>query len=75
MTGATPSPPRSTTSAPAPPPPRGKLVGSGRYLTRDSLAAAGLTPGATVTHDPFTFTWPVELPANGNIHLFDVAIA
>jgi polygalacturonase len=36
----------------------GNLDGSGRYLTRDSLAAAGLTPGATVQHGAFSFTWP-----------------
>jgi hypothetical protein len=36
----------------------GDLDGEGRYLTRDSLASAGLTPGATVTHGAFTFTWP-----------------
>lgn len=36
----------------------GNLDGSGRYLTRDSLAAAGLTPGATITHGAYSFTWP-----------------
>ncbi|NNC12525.1 hypothetical protein HII28_11630 [Planctomonas sp. JC2975] len=36
----------------------GDLDGAGRYLTRDSLATSGLTPGATVKHGAFAFTWP-----------------
>lgn len=46
----------------------GNLDGSGRYLTRDSLAAAGLTPGATVKHGAFTFTWPkADVGSNDNV--------
>ncbi|WP_433170307.1 glycoside hydrolase family 28 protein [Actinoallomurus sp. CA-150999] len=36
----------------------GDIDGGGRYYTADSLAAAGLTPGATVTHGGLGFTWP-----------------
>lgn len=36
----------------------GNLDGGGRYLTRASLAAAGLEPGATLTHGTYAFTWP-----------------
>lgn len=46
----------------------GNLDGAGRYLTRDSLATAGLTPGATVKHGAFTFTWPAVDPgSNDNV--------
>jgi beta-galactosidase len=34
---------------------------AGRY-SRQALAAAGLTPGATVSHDGLSFSWP-EVPA------------
>jgi pectin methylesterase-like acyl-CoA thioesterase len=51
-----------TTAAP------GNLDGSGRYLTRDSLAAAGLSPGASVKHGAFTFTWPkADAGSNDNV--------
>ena len=36
----------------------GDYDGGGRYYTADSLAAAGLTPGATVTVNGHAFTWP-----------------
>ncbi|GAA5195752.1 pectinesterase family protein [Microbacterium jejuense] len=41
-----------TTAAP------GDLDGGGRYVTRESAAAAGLAPDATVTQGAYTFTWP-----------------
>lgn len=53
----------------------GNLDGSGDYLTRDSLAAAGLTPGATVTHGAFTFTWPKsDVGSNDNVATGDETI-
>jgi beta-galactosidase len=32
--------------------------GVGNSYSAEALAAAGLTPGATITHDGLTFTWP-----------------
>ncbi|WP_328461725.1 COG1470 family protein [Streptomyces sp. NBC_00448] len=39
-------------------PAAGDLDGGGRSLSAQTLTAAGLTPGAQVTHDGVTFTWP-----------------
>ena len=36
----------------------GSLDGGGYSLSAQSLAAAGLTPGAAFTHDGISFTWP-----------------
>jgi len=36
--------------------------GAGNSYSAQTLAAAGLAPGATVTHDGITFTWP-DVPA------------
>jgi hypothetical protein len=53
----------------------GNLDGSGRYLTRDSLTAAGLTPGATVTHGALTYTWPsAAVGSNDNVATGDETI-
>jgi beta-glucosidase-like glycosyl hydrolase len=40
----------------------GNLDGAGRSYSAQALAAKGLTPGATVTHDGLTFTWPNAQP-------------
>jgi beta-glucosidase len=40
----------------------GNLDGGGASYSAQTLAAAGLTPGATVTHDGLTFTWPDAQP-------------
>jgi beta-glucosidase len=39
-------------------PTEGNLDGGGRSLSAQALAAAGITPGGTVTHGGLTFTWP-----------------
>ncbi|WP_345542472.1 glycoside hydrolase family 28 protein [Microbacterium jejuense] len=53
----------------------GNLDGSGRYLTRDSLAAAGLTPGAAVTHGAFSFAWPGSaVGSNDNVATGDETV-
>lgn len=36
--------------------------GSGSSLSAQALASAGLSPGATITRDGFTFTWPDTTP-------------
>jgi hypothetical protein len=36
----------------------GGFDGSGSSYSAQALAAAGLTPGATITHSGLTFTWP-----------------
>ncbi|MGH3170243.1 MAG: glycoside hydrolase family 3 C-terminal domain-containing protein, partial [Trebonia sp.] len=36
----------------------GNLDGQGDSLSAQALAGAGLSPGASVTHDGITFTWP-----------------
>ena len=36
--------------------------GGGASYSAQALAAAGLTPGATITHDGMTFTWPNAQP-------------
>jgi beta-galactosidase len=36
--------------------------GAGNSYSAQALAAAGLAPGATVTHDGITFTWPDAQP-------------
>lgn len=38
------------------------LDGNGNSYSRQALAAAGLTPGATVTHNGVAFTWPDTAP-------------
>ncbi|MBV9446460.1 MAG: glycoside hydrolase family 3 C-terminal domain-containing protein [Streptosporangiaceae bacterium] len=43
-------------------PSAGNLDGGGASYSAQTLAAAGLTPGATVTHDGLTFTWPNVQP-------------
>ncbi|HEY9241872.1 MAG TPA: glycoside hydrolase family 3 C-terminal domain-containing protein, partial [Streptosporangiaceae bacterium] len=43
-------------------PSAGNLDGGGASYSAQTLAAAGLTPGATVTHDGLTFTWPAAQP-------------
>ncbi|MFB7224412.1 hypothetical protein [Streptomyces sp. NPDC056227] len=40
------------------------LDGGGRSLSAQTLADAGLTPGATVEHDGLTFTWPGTAPGS-----------
>ena len=40
----------------------GNFDGAGRSYSQQALTAAGLAPGATVTHDGLTFTWPNVLP-------------
>jgi beta-glucosidase len=41
----------------------GNLDGGNTSYSAEALATAGLTPGATVTHDGMTFTWPNAQPA------------
>ncbi|WP_328461723.1 glycoside hydrolase family 3 C-terminal domain-containing protein [Streptomyces sp. NBC_00448] len=43
-------------------PGEGDFDGGGRSFSAQTLAAAGLTPGAQVTHDGVTFTWPNSAP-------------
>jgi beta-glucosidase len=43
-------------------PSAGNLDGGGFSYSAQALAAAGLSPGATVTHDGLTFTWPSAAP-------------
>jgi beta-glucosidase len=46
----------------------GSLDGEGASLSAQALAAAGITPGGTVSHDGLTFTWPaVASGVNDNI--------
>jgi beta-glucosidase-like glycosyl hydrolase len=40
----------------------GNIDGGGNSFSAQALAAVGLTPGATLTHDGLTFTWP-DAPA------------
>ncbi|SEN35350.1 NEW3 domain-containing protein [Actinacidiphila rubida] len=40
----------------------GNLDGGGDSYSADALAAAGATPGATVTSDGASFTWPAAAP-------------
>ena len=40
----------------------GDLDGGGRSLSAQTLAAAGLAPGAQVTHNGLTYTWPDTTP-------------
>jgi beta-glucosidase-like glycosyl hydrolase len=40
----------------------GNIDGGGSSFSAQALAAVGLTPGATFTHDGLTFTWP-NVPA------------
>ncbi|MFE7245899.1 alkaline phosphatase family protein [Streptomyces sp. NPDC057580] len=42
------------------------LVGNGKSLSAQALAAAGLTPGATVAHDGLNFTWPNTAPGDAD---------
>ena len=43
-------------------PGEGNFDGGGRSISAQTLAAAGLTPGAQATHDGVTFTWPNSTP-------------
>jgi beta-glucosidase-like glycosyl hydrolase len=43
----------------------GNIDGGGNSLSAQALAAVGATPGATLTHDGLTFTWP-NSPAGAN---------
>ncbi len=46
----------------------GNFDGGGQSYSAQTLATDGLTPGATVTHDGQTFTWPDAQPgANDNV--------
>ncbi|MFI1092498.1 NEW3 domain-containing protein [Streptomyces sp. NPDC020917] len=50
--------------------------GGGRSISAQTLAAAGLTPGAQVSHDGLTFTWPDTTPgAPDNVTAKGQAIA
>ncbi|MFI1092616.1 alkaline phosphatase family protein [Streptomyces sp. NPDC020917] len=40
----------------------GNIDGGNRSFSAQTLAAVGLTPGAKVTHDGLTFTWPNAAP-------------
>jgi beta-glucosidase len=40
----------------------GNLDGGGNSYSAEALAAAGVTAGATITHDGLTFTWPSAQP-------------
>jgi beta-glucosidase len=40
----------------------GNIPGTGTSFSASALAGMGLTPGATVTHDGITFTWPGAAP-------------
>jgi hypothetical protein len=44
----------------------GNLDGGGASYSEQTLAAAGLTPGATITHDGITFTWPDAQPGTAD---------
>jgi hypothetical protein len=44
----------------------GNLDGGGASYSAQALAAAGLTPGATITHDGITFTWPDAQPGTAD---------
>jgi beta-glucosidase len=43
-------------------PSSGNYDGSGYSYSEQGLTAAGLAPGATVTHDGITYTWPASAP-------------
>jgi beta-glucosidase len=45
-------------------PTAGNLDGGGYSYSAQALAGAGLTPGAPVTHDGLTFTWPDAAPGS-----------
>ena len=47
-------------------PAAGNLDGDGTSYSAQALAAALLTPGAAVTHDGVTFTWPRSAPGHGD---------
>ena len=44
----------------------GNLDGGGFSYSAQALAGAGLTPGATITHDGVTFTWPNAQPGTSD---------
>jgi beta-glucosidase len=44
----------------------GNLDGGNTSYSAEALAAAGLTPGASFTHDGLTFTWPNAKPATSD---------
>jgi hypothetical protein len=43
-------------------PTAGNLDGGGVSYSAQALAAAGITPGGTITHDGLSFTWPDAAP-------------
>jgi Protein kinase domain len=47
-------------------PATGNLDGDGSSYSAQALAAAQLTPGATVSHDGVTFTWPDAAPGSAD---------
>ncbi len=47
-------------------PTAGNLDGAGRSYSAQALAAAGLIPGGSVTHDGVTFTWPAAQPGTAD---------
>jgi len=47
-------------------PSAGNLDGGGFSYSAQALAAAGLSPGATITHDGVAFTWPNAAPGTAD---------
>jgi hypothetical protein len=47
-------------------PAAGDFDGAGASYSAQALAAAGFTPGARVTHDGLTFTWPTAVPGTSD---------
>lgn len=47
-------------------PAAGTFTDSGRSYSAQALAAEGITPGATVTHDGSDFSWPAAAPGELN---------
>ncbi|HEY1643313.1 MAG TPA: glycoside hydrolase family 3 C-terminal domain-containing protein [Streptosporangiaceae bacterium] len=47
-------------------PAAGNLDGGGSSYSAQALATAGLTPGATITHDGLSFTWPDAAPGTAD---------
>jgi beta-glucosidase-like glycosyl hydrolase len=44
----------------------GDIDGGGNSFSAQALAAVGLTPGAALTHDGLTFTWPDAAPGSAD---------
>jgi beta-glucosidase-like glycosyl hydrolase len=44
----------------------GNLDGGGASYSAQALAAAGITPGGTITHDGLSFTWPNAAPGTAD---------